>query len=46
VARQIGHQLLGADLRECEAEHGAFTDEELAEARARVLGPAGGAGAA
>jgi hypothetical protein len=46
VARQIRHQLLGADLRDYEAEHGAFTDEELAEARARVLGSAGGASAA
>ncbi len=37
VARQIRHQLLGDDLRRHQEEHGAFTDEELAEARARIL---------
>jgi post-segregation antitoxin (ccd killing protein) len=41
VARQIRHQLLGNDLRLHQEEHGAFTDEELAEARARLLGSAG-----
>lgn len=46
VARQIRHQLLGADLREHEEVHGAFTDEELAEARERVLGAADGASGA
>jgi len=40
VARQIRHQLLGDDLRRHQEEHGAFTDEELAEARARILGAA------
>jgi post-segregation antitoxin (ccd killing protein) len=49
VARQIRHQLLGADLRRHEDEHGAFSEEELADARARVFGAndsAGGASAA
>ncbi|MEV5972105.1 hypothetical protein [Streptomyces sp. NPDC051921] len=41
VARQIRHQLLGEELRRYEEEHGAFTDEELAAARARIFGPAG-----
>ncbi|MFD7505248.1 hypothetical protein [Streptomyces sp. NPDC059850] len=39
VARQIRHQFLGEDLRRHQEEHGAFTDEELAEARAKILGP-------
>ncbi len=38
VARQIRHQLLGADLRRYEEEHGPFSDEELAEARAKIFG--------
>jgi post-segregation antitoxin (ccd killing protein) len=49
VARQIRHQLLGADLRSHTDEHGAFSEEELAEARARIFGTtqaAGGASAA
>ncbi|SDP33418.1 type II toxin-antitoxin system CcdA family antitoxin [Actinacidiphila guanduensis] len=49
VARQIRHHLLGADLRSYEDEHGSFTEEELAEARARVAGatkPGDGASAA
>ncbi|WP_063735041.1 hypothetical protein [Streptomyces sp. RTd22] len=41
VARQIRHQLLGEDLRRHQEEHGEFTDEELAEARAKILGSAG-----
>ncbi|GGR19395.1 type II toxin-antitoxin system CcdA family antitoxin [Streptomyces netropsis] len=41
VARQIRHQLLGDDLRRYEGEHGNFTDEELAEARAKIFGTAG-----
>ena len=41
VARQIRHQLLGDDLRRHEEEHGGFSDEELAEARARIFGSAG-----
>jgi post-segregation antitoxin (ccd killing protein) len=49
VARQIRHQLLGADLRNYEDEHGPFSEEELAEARARIAEAteiAGGASAA
>ncbi|UQA94223.1 hypothetical protein [Streptomyces halobius] len=38
VARQIRHQLLGADLRSHTDEHGAFTEEELNEARTRIFG--------
>ncbi|MFJ7238708.1 hypothetical protein ACIQWB_16440 [Streptomyces olivaceus] len=38
VARQIRHQLLGDDLRRHEEERGHFSDEELAEARAKVFG--------
>ncbi|MEU6937837.1 hypothetical protein AMK14_08485 [Streptomyces sp. TSRI0445] len=41
VARQIRHQLLGDDLRRHEEEHGGFSDEELAEARAKIFGAAG-----
>jgi post-segregation antitoxin (ccd killing protein) len=40
VARQIRHQLLGDDLRRHQEEHGAFTDEELTEAQAKILGAA------
>ncbi|GAA0679977.1 hypothetical protein GCM10010193_37070 [Kitasatospora atroaurantiaca] len=49
VARQIRHQLLGEELRRYEDEHGAFTDEELAAAQARIFGsvePEGPASAA
>jgi post-segregation antitoxin (ccd killing protein) len=46
VARQIRHQLLGADLRSYEDEHGAFSEEELAEARARIAGATGTTGGA
>ncbi|MEU3887871.1 type II toxin-antitoxin system CcdA family antitoxin [Streptomyces sp. NPDC029041] len=38
VARQLRHQLLGADLMRHQEEYGAFTEEELAEARARIFG--------
>lgn len=38
VARQLRHQLLGVDLLRHQEEHGAFTDEELAEARSRIFG--------
>ncbi|GAA2249784.1 MULTISPECIES: type II toxin-antitoxin system CcdA family antitoxin [Kitasatospora] len=41
VARQIRHQLLAEDLRRYQAEHGEFTDEELAEAHAEIFGPGG-----
>lgn len=40
VARQIRHQLLGDALRRHEEEHGGFSDEELAEARTKILGTA------
>lgn len=40
VARQIRHQLLGEDLRRHEEEHGPFSNEELAEARGKIFGPA------
>jgi post-segregation antitoxin (ccd killing protein) len=40
VARQIRHQLLGEDLRRHQEEHGAFTDEELAEAHSKIFGTA------
>ncbi|MGI5221092.1 hypothetical protein [Nocardia sp. CA-290969] len=40
VDRQIRHDLLAEDLRRYEAEHGSFTDEELASARAELFGSA------
>jgi len=40
VARQLRHQLVGEELRRYEDEHGAFTDEELAAAQARIFGGA------
>ncbi|MEV0281220.1 type II toxin-antitoxin system CcdA family antitoxin [Streptomyces sp. NPDC050610] len=43
VARQIRHQLLGEGLRRHEEEHGRFSDQELAEARAKIFGTAGSA---
>lgn len=43
VARQIRHQLLSDDLRRHEEEHGHFSDEELAEARAKIFGGDGSA---
>ena len=46
VARQIRHQLLGADLRSHEEEYGAFSEGEVAEARERIFGAAGTAGGA
>ncbi|MBB5934338.1 hypothetical protein [Streptomyces zagrosensis] len=46
VARQIRHQLLVADLRSHTDEHGAFSAEELAEARARIFGTTQAAGGA
>ncbi|MBT2478682.1 type II toxin-antitoxin system CcdA family antitoxin [Streptomyces sp. ISL-94] len=36
VARQIRHRLLSEDLRLYQEEHGAFTEEELAAARAEL----------
>ncbi|MGW9053650.1 hypothetical protein ACWGOT_26460 [[Kitasatospora] papulosa] len=41
VARQIRRQLLGDDLRRYEAEHGPFSDDELAGAGAKILGSGG-----
>lgn len=49
VARQIRHQLGDADLRSHEEDHGAFSEEELADTRERIFGAtdaAGGASAA
>ncbi|MET7678175.1 type II toxin-antitoxin system CcdA family antitoxin [Streptomyces seoulensis] len=43
VARQIRHQLLGEDLRRHEEEHGPFSDDELAEAHAKIFGHGGSA---
>lgn len=36
VARQIRHQLLAEELRQYRSEHGEFTDDERAAARARI----------
>ncbi|HEV7933119.1 MAG TPA: type II toxin-antitoxin system CcdA family antitoxin [Actinomadura sp.] len=44
VSRQIRHQLLGEDLRRHQEESGAFTEEELAEARVKIFGAADSAG--
>ncbi|MBL7495764.1 hypothetical protein I6A84_37710 [Frankia sp. CNm7] len=38
VARQLRHRRLVEELDRYEREHGAFTQEELAEARAALLG--------
>ncbi|MFG3440289.1 hypothetical protein ACGF0J_23820 [Nonomuraea sp. NPDC047897] len=46
VARQLRHELLGADLLRHQEEHGKFTDEELTEARARIFGTADSGGSA
>lgn len=46
VARQLRHQLLGADLLRYQEEHGAFTEEELAEARSKIFGTPGVGGSA
>lgn len=46
VARQLRHQLLGADLLRHQEEHGEFTDEELAEAHTRIFGTADSGGSA
>ncbi|MFI6723074.1 hypothetical protein [Streptomyces atratus] len=46
VARQLRHQLLGADLLRHQEEHGAFAEEELAEARSRISGAASADGSA
>ncbi|MET9768251.1 type II toxin-antitoxin system CcdA family antitoxin [Streptomyces sp. NPDC006415] len=44
VARQIRHQLLRDDLRRHEEEHGSLSDEEIAEARAKIFGSTDSAG--
>ncbi|MEU6703292.1 hypothetical protein [Streptomyces wuyuanensis] len=36
VARKIRHELLGEELRRYQDEHGAFTEDELAEERAEI----------
>ncbi|MEU2668621.1 hypothetical protein ABZ622_07070 [Streptomyces sp. NPDC007164] len=46
VARQLRHQLLGADLLRHQEENGALTEEELAEARSRISGTASADGSA
>ncbi|MEU3555743.1 hypothetical protein [Streptomyces fragilis] len=46
VARQLRHQLLGADLLRYQQEQGDFSEEELAEAGARIFGTAEGRGSA
>jgi hypothetical protein len=43
VARRIRHRLLVDELDLHQREFGAFTEEELAEARARLSGAAEGA---
>ncbi len=40
VARQIRHKLLVDELERYQRESGAFTEEELTEARARIFGDA------
>ncbi|MEU9604048.1 type II toxin-antitoxin system CcdA family antitoxin [Streptomyces sp. NPDC048057] len=46
VARQIRHQLLADDLRRYQEEHGAFSDDEMSAAHARIFGPDGSADSA
>ncbi|GGO48649.1 hypothetical protein H181DRAFT_01811 [Streptomyces sp. WMMB 714] len=41
VARRLRHELVGEDLQRYQEEHGAFTDEELAEASDKIFGSAG-----
>ncbi|MFP1626387.1 hypothetical protein ACLB9X_14700 [Streptomyces sp. 5K101] len=36
VDRRIRHVLLGEELQRYQEEHGAFTEEEMAEARAEI----------
>ena len=40
LARKIRNDLLAEDLRRYEEEHGAFTEEEMAEADSRLHGSA------
>ncbi|MCA2225209.1 type II toxin-antitoxin system CcdA family antitoxin [Nonomuraea aurantiaca] len=46
VARQLRHQLLGADLLRHQEEHGEFTEDELAQASSRIFGATGPGGSA
>lgn len=46
VARQLRHELLADDLRGYQEKHGAFTDEELANARDEIFGGDAGMSAA
>ncbi|WP_405084417.1 hypothetical protein [Microbispora sp. NBC_01389] len=46
VARQLRHQLLGADLLRHQEEHGEFTEEELAQALVSIFGTADSGGSA
>lgn len=40
VAQRIRHHLLGEELQRYQEEHGAFTDEEMAEADEMIFGTA------
>ncbi|MEU6739343.1 type II toxin-antitoxin system CcdA family antitoxin [Streptosporangium sandarakinum] len=40
VARQIRRHLIAEDLRRYQEREGAFTEEEMAEARAKIFGVA------
>ncbi|MBF6289369.1 hypothetical protein [Nocardia cyriacigeorgica] len=46
VARQLRHELLAEDLRAYQEEHGDFSAEELARARAEIFGDEAGTSAA
>lgn len=46
VARQLRHQLLGADLQRYQEEQGEFTEEELAEAKSTISKATGGSASA
>lgn len=46
VARQLRHELLGEDLQRYQEEHGAFTEEELAQAEATIREAMRGSGPA
>lgn len=46
VARQIRHRLLVDELERHQSEFGAFTQQELAQARAKLFGTAQAAGPA
>jgi hypothetical protein len=46
VARRIRHRLLVDELQLHQSEFGAFTEDELAEARARIFGTTGATGGA